>query len=97
MPAGWGKLVHSEVPALLLSGERDPVTPPADAALVAKGFPNGLLVLIPLGTHASEGTCEGRVIADFIERGSVKGLDVSCLKAGQPVPFITRAPAAPPR
>lgn len=97
MPAGWGKLIHSEVPALLLSGERDPVTPPADAALVAKGFPNGLLVLIPHGTHASEGTCEARVIANFIERGSVKGLDVSCLKAGQPVPFITRAPAAPPR
>ena len=97
MPAGWGKLVHSEVPTLLFSGERDPVTPPADAALVAKGFPNGLLVLIPHGTHASEGTCEGRVIADFIERGSVKGLDTSCLEAGQPVPFITRAPAAPPR
>lgn len=97
MPAGWGKLIHSDVPALLISGERDPVTPPADAALVAKGFPNGLLVLIPQGTHASEGTCEGRVIADFIERGSVKGLDVSCLKAGQPVPFLTKAPAAPPR
>jgi pimeloyl-ACP methyl ester carboxylesterase len=96
MPAGWGKLVHSEVPALLLSGERDPVTPPADAALVAKGFPNGLLVMIPHGTHASEGTCEGRVIADFIERGSVKGLDVSCLETGGPVPFVTRAPAAPP-
>jgi hypothetical protein len=50
-----------------------------------------LLVLIPHGTHASEGTCEGRVIADFVERGAVKGLDVSCLKAGQPVPFVTRA------
>jgi pimeloyl-ACP methyl ester carboxylesterase len=91
MPAGWGKLIHSDVPALLFSGERDPVTPPADAMLVAKGFPHGLLVQIPHGSHASEGTCEGRVIADFIERGSVRGLDVSCLKAGQPVPFVTRA------
>jgi pimeloyl-ACP methyl ester carboxylesterase len=94
MPTGWGQLVHSDVPVLLLSGERDPVTPPADAALVAKGFPHGLLVLIPHGAHANEGSCEGRLIADFIERGTVQGLDVSCIKAAKPVPFVTRAAKA---
>src|SRR5436305_325333 len=77
MPEGCGKLIHSNAPVLLLSGERDPVTPPADAALVAKGFPHGLLVQIPHGTHAAEGTCEERLIADFVERGTVEGLDLS--------------------
>ena len=62
----------------------------ADAALVAKGFPHGLLVQIPHGTHNGEGDCQERVIADFVERGSVEGLDVSCLKTARPVPFVTR-------
>jgi hypothetical protein len=67
------------------------VTPPADAALVAKGFPNGLLIEIPHGSHSS-GPCQERLIADFIERGTVKGLDTSCIKAAPPVPFATKAP-----
>ena len=95
LPPGWGALVHSDVPVLLFSGERDPVTPPADAALVAKGFPHGLLVKIPRGTHAGAGSCQERLIADFIERGTVEGLDLSCIKAAPPVPFVTRVrPAA---
>lgn len=90
LPPGSGDLVHSDVPALLLSGERDPVTPPADAAQVAKGFTHGLWVLIPHGTHNGEGNCEDRVVADFVKRGSAEGLDVSCMKTAQTVPFLTR-------
>jgi pimeloyl-ACP methyl ester carboxylesterase len=90
LPPDEGKLVRSELPVLLFSGERDPVTPPADAALVAEGFPQGLLVRIPRGTHAGAGSCEERLVADFIERGSVQGLDLGCIKAAPPVPFVTR-------
>jgi pimeloyl-ACP methyl ester carboxylesterase len=90
LPPGSGDLVHSDVPALLLSGERDPVTPPADAALVAKGFTHGLWVQIPHGTHSGSGDCEDRVVADFVKLGSAEGLDVSCMKTAQPVPFLTR-------
>jgi pimeloyl-ACP methyl ester carboxylesterase len=94
LPKGSGDLVHSNVPALLLSGERDPVTPPADAVLVAKGFAHGLLVQIPHGTHNGEGDCQERVVADFVERGSVAGLDVTCMKTARPVPFVTKAEKA---
>ncbi|HEY6320308.1 MAG TPA: alpha/beta fold hydrolase [Thermoanaerobaculia bacterium] len=90
LPPGSGDLVHSDVPTLLLSGERDPVTPPADAAMVAKGFTHGLWVQIPHGTHNGSGDCEDRVVADFVKRGSAEGLDVSCMKTAQPVPFLTR-------
>lgn len=89
LPPGSGDLVHSDVPTLLLSGERDPVTPPADAAQVAKGFPHGLWVLIPHGTHNGSGNCEERVVADFVKRGSADGLDVACMKTAQAVPFLT--------
>jgi pimeloyl-ACP methyl ester carboxylesterase len=90
LPPGSGDLVHSDVPALLLSGERDPVTPPADAALVAKGFTHGLWIQVPHGTHNGAGDCEDRVVADFVKRGSAEGLDVSCMKEAQAVPFLTR-------
>jgi pimeloyl-ACP methyl ester carboxylesterase len=92
LPPGSGDLVRSDVPALLFSGERDPVTPPANAALVAKGFPNGLLIEVPHGSHSAAGTCQERLIADFIERGTAKGLDTSCIKAAAPVPFATKTP-----
>jgi pimeloyl-ACP methyl ester carboxylesterase len=95
LPGGSGGPVHSNVPVLLFSGERDPVTPPADAALVAKGFPHGLLAMIPHGTHAGAGKCEERLIADFIERGSTQGLDLSCIKAAPPEPFVTSAAKLP--
>jgi len=89
LPPGSGDLVHTDIPTLLLSGERDPVTPPADAALVAKGFTHGLWVLIPHGTHNGEGDCEERVVAGFVKRGSAEGLDVSCMKKAQALPFLT--------
>jgi pimeloyl-ACP methyl ester carboxylesterase len=97
LPPDEGKLVHSDVPVLLFSGEHDPVTPPADAALVAQGFSRGLLVRIPGGTHAGGGACEQRLIADFVDRGSVQGLDVSCFKAAPRVPFVTSAKQSPRR
>ena len=94
-PAGAGKLPHSDVPALLLSGERDPVTPPAGAALVAKGFSHGLWVQIPHGAHNGDNDCENKVMAEFVERGSAQGLDVACLKAAQSVPFVTKPEQEP--
>ncbi|WP_312688237.1 alpha/beta hydrolase, partial [Escherichia coli] len=40
-PATDAVPLRSDVPALLLSGELDPVTPPRYAAQVLKGLPNG--------------------------------------------------------
>lgn len=97
LPKPWGELVRSPVPALLLAGERDPVTPPADAALVAKGFEHGRLILIPHGAHSTEGRCIEGLIAEFVERASAVDLDASCLKAEPPLPFVLPplAPHAP--
>lgn len=89
-PPGPGTLPPSPVPALLFSGERDPVTPPADAAEVAKGFANGLWLMIPNGTHDWGSDCEQRLIGDFVERGTVHGLDASCARQPQRQRFVTR-------
>ena len=80
----------SEVPALLLSGGDDPVTPPAFAALAARGFAHGLSVVLEgFGHGALTVPCLDRVMAQFLARASVAGLDVACTRAARPMPFFT--------
>jgi pimeloyl-ACP methyl ester carboxylesterase len=76
--------VVSGVPTLLLSGERDPVTPPVSAERAARTLKNSLSVVVPDGGHGYFGVegameCTDGLIVRFIETGTVKGLDTSCL------------------
>jgi pimeloyl-ACP methyl ester carboxylesterase len=81
--------VQSSVPVLLLSGEADPVTPPSNAEEVARTLPNSLHVVAPgQGHNVLMRGCLPRVAADFIEAGSVQGLDVACVQAIAPMPFF---------
>jgi pimeloyl-ACP methyl ester carboxylesterase len=70
--------VRSDVPVLLISGERDPVTPPEGADQASRFMTNRLHVVIPRGSHGNVGECTDNLIRDFIDRASVKGLDPSC-------------------
>ena len=82
--------LESEVPALLLSGSDDPVTPPAFAALAARGFRRGLsIVLEGFGHGELTAPCMDRVMAQFLARASTAGLDVACTRAAVPTPFFT--------
>lgn len=81
--------VQSDVPALLMSGEADPVTPPEYAAQVAQSLPNSRqIVLSGMGHNVMYRGCMPRVINDFLESGSAAGLDVSCAENIQPDPFF---------
>src|ERR1700730_6541521 len=87
----------SDVPALLLSGSDDPVTPPAFAALAARGFSRGLsIVLGGFGHGQLTAPCMDRVLAQFLARASVVGLDVSCTRRARPMPFFTSLNGPPP-
>jgi pimeloyl-ACP methyl ester carboxylesterase len=77
--------VTSDVPVLLISGERDPVTPPSNGERVARTLKNSLHVVVPDAGHAYGGVagayeCVNRLLVQFIETGTVKGLDPSCLE-----------------
>ena len=74
-------LVHSNVPVLLISGYRDPVTPPSFGERVARQLPNSLHVVFPEASHGGEGECGRDLMTEFIERGSVRGLDTACVTA----------------
>lgn len=91
VPAEDRELVRTEVPVLLISGERDPVTPPDFGERVASRMPNALHVVMPRGAH-STGPCGESLTAAFIERGSARGLDLSCVKAPPPAAFATEPP-----
>jgi pimeloyl-ACP methyl ester carboxylesterase len=87
--------LKSDTPVLLLSGGNDPVTPAANAERTRIGLRHSLhLELAGLGHGQIVAPCVDRVMAQFIERGSVKNLDVSCTKAVRPMPFFL-SPAGP--
>jgi pimeloyl-ACP methyl ester carboxylesterase len=80
----------SAVPALLLSGSDDPATPPAFAHEAARAFTHHLeVVLEGFGHGQLTAPCVDRLTAQFVARGSVEGLDVSCAGSARPLPFFT--------
>jgi pimeloyl-ACP methyl ester carboxylesterase len=76
--------VTSDVPTLLFSGERDPVTPPGNGERAARTLRNSRHVIVPDGGHgygSIEGAyeCVDRLIVQLVESGTVQGLDTSCM------------------
>lgn len=84
IPKGYSQPVRSNIPALILSGQFDPVTPPSSGDAAAKMMPNSLHIIVPSGGHGFNGLagleCIDRLTAEFIARGSAKNLDASCVK-----------------
>ncbi len=86
-PSFW-EPVASDVPALLLSGSRDPVTPAAGADLVTARLSNSLHLVVPGAGHGAGGPCIGQIVNRFVDSGTVEGLDVSCLEERPPTEFV---------
>jgi pimeloyl-ACP methyl ester carboxylesterase len=89
---GHREPVRSNVPVLLISGERDPVTPPEFAERALRHLSNALHVVLPSGGHYGNGFCPIQIEEEFLRRGSVQGLDTSCLAKIQPPPFLLKVP-----
>lgn len=98
LPADYFAPVSSPVPALILSGEIDPVTPPAWGETVARSLPNSRHVTAPATGHGvATSACGIRLVDDFLERATARDLDVSCLKGNQRPPFfLTPSGPLPP-
>jgi pimeloyl-ACP methyl ester carboxylesterase len=73
----------SDVPTLILSGERDPATPASDGEKTVRGLSHGVHVVIPDGAHSNDGMkgqdCEEEMMARLIESGSTERFDTSCV------------------
>jgi pimeloyl-ACP methyl ester carboxylesterase len=81
--------LKSEVPTLLLSGEADPVTPPADAERAALGFAHHRHLILPGEGHGQLATgCVPRLMAEFLATAAPEKLDAACLEGHVPAPFF---------
>lgn len=89
IPADFHTPVHSDVPVLILSGEADPVTPPANGELAAQTLPNSLHIITPGQGHINlfRG-CIPDLATTFVETGSFQGLDTTCVEQIEPLPFF---------
>ena len=79
--------VHTDVPVLVVNGERDPVTPPDFGPRVTRAMTRAVRVVVPWGSHGGGDPCIDKIEQDFIEKGSGEGLDLSCVGKLQMAPF----------
>lgn len=96
VPAGHQEAIHSDVPVLLINGERDPVTPPAFGERTARFLTDSLHIVVPFGAHGGSTDCVDTLQRQFLAKGSVKGLDTSCLAKIPMTPFEIEAPKPAP-
>ena len=81
--------LHANVPVLLLSGGNDPITPPRYAVEAARGYPNSLSVTVPGFGHGQLlDPCIDQLMARFVARAEVAGLNTRCVAALRPMPFF---------
>jgi pimeloyl-ACP methyl ester carboxylesterase len=85
IPNNYAEPTRADVPALILTGQWDPVTPPVYGDTAAKYLSPSLHVIVPHGGHGFNGLngidCINKLTVDFIERGTTVGLDTSCVKS----------------
>ncbi len=94
IPADFLDPVRSNAPVLIFSGNLDPVTPPKYGEAVAEHLPNSRHVVISEAGHGVDGLtdpgCVDRIAIEFLRKGDVKNLDVSCIERMKPPPFVTK-------
>jgi pimeloyl-ACP methyl ester carboxylesterase len=92
LPPEDKKSFRSDVPILLISGERDPVTPPAFADAARRLYTNSLHLVVPYGSHGGANPCVEGIQREFIARGSFAGIDTSCVEKSPLLPFVLELP-----
>lgn len=79
IPAVYHSLVSSEVPTLIISGERDPVTPATWGEEIRAALPNSRHIIVPDAGHVPLTPCVQSIQQAFINAGTVDGLDTACV------------------
>ncbi len=82
--------ITSNVPALILSGDLDPVTPPSMGEHWLKGFPNGRHIVVAGNGHITSNTaCMPHLLNDFVTTLDAGALDTECLGHLRRLPVVT--------
>ena len=82
--------VNTDIPALILSGNVDPITPPSMGDHLAKSFTNSQHIIVNGTGHIASMTgCMPSLIHQFIEDLDPQAVDASCLGHLRRLPAIT--------
>ena len=88
-PEGYREPIHSEVPTMFVSGDSDGGTPLWFTEHTAPGFRNRAEVIMSNRGHTEWAPCVETVYQQFLNQGSVRGIDASaCSHLSRP-PFKT--------
>ena len=80
-PADFHAPLSTRVPALVLGGEYDPVTPPRYGREIVKSLPNGRLFVLRGQGHSVLGAgCMPKLFAQFLDTTAPAALDGQCLE-----------------
>jgi pimeloyl-ACP methyl ester carboxylesterase len=90
LPPAYHEPVRSDVPVLLVSGEVDPVTPPRWAREAARKLSASRTVILPATSHLGANRCVTALMEAFIDRGTTKHIDMSCVEKQRRPPFVIR-------
>ena len=96
LPKPDPSLIYADAPgkpvplsALMFNSLLDPQNPPSNMDLALKEFTNSRVVVEPTEGHdTSASSCRWGIVAQYIEQGSVDGLDTSCMQDQKPS-FVT--------
>lgn len=80
VPEAYFHPVKSDLPALILSGRFDPVTPPQWGEEVAANFPKSRHLIGQVGHNVSFAGCVPELIARFVRDADATKLDATCLE-----------------
>lgn len=91
LPSSVDAPVQSSIPTLLLSGQFDPITPPAFAERVAETLPNSTSVVFPNTGHGAIGSdaCAMTIANDFLANPA-DSPDTRCASRAAPPNFVDR-------
>ncbi len=96
LPNEVNDAVKSDVPALVLSGQFDPITPPVNGERVAATLPNSFAFTFPNTGHGALNSekCAERIAGAFLNEPSVKP-DASCVTSLKPPAFTVSSDVLP--
>jgi pimeloyl-ACP methyl ester carboxylesterase len=90
LPPAMLEPFKSNVPALAISGDSDPVTPPELAEQALRQFSTSVHLVVPHGFHTNSHTpCVARVVASFLQDPATGGRDHAGAAATPALRFFT--------
>lgn len=91
LPKDYWAPVQFNVPALILTGALDHVTPPPYGERLARSLSNARHLVLPSRGHNDTDSCVEGMEQAFVAAGGLEGLDTSCLAKTEDLSFALRA------